>query len=228
MVNSRANPGGWSVSDELTSGQQNNVDIGQARSIDKTNETSASGGGVSGEVDFLSGSSQVMQSGSTLTAASGSVVSLSGSTTINSTLSLPGITNVGGSMSFTTSSALQITSGAQIGLVGTVNYNATNIGASGSSYTCDTSGYPDYLIFVNTSTTAKAITLPNPATPANSGRIIVIKDSTGNAGTHSIGVSAAGGSNIDNSATFHQNVNWEVTTYACTGTVWRIIADTEF
>ncbi len=78
MVNSRANAPGWLFQDELTHGQINVIDLGQSRAIDKTNETTASGGGVSGEVDWKSGSSIVLQSGSSLTASANASATLDG------------------------------------------------------------------------------------------------------------------------------------------------------
>lgn len=52
----------------------NNINNDLANVLDKTGETAAEGGGVSGEIEFLSGSSLVLDSGSTLVLNSGFLV----------------------------------------------------------------------------------------------------------------------------------------------------------
>jgi len=62
---------GWVTNEKVTSAQMNAVNAALQTAVDKTGETSAAGGGISGEIDFLNASSAVFQSGSTLDVASG-------------------------------------------------------------------------------------------------------------------------------------------------------------
>lgn len=59
----RANPGGWSVGAQLTSAQQNALDIDHANALDKT----VAGDSIAGTVHVASGASLTFDSGSTLT-----------------------------------------------------------------------------------------------------------------------------------------------------------------
>jgi gp9/10-like protein len=72
MVFGRVKPNNWQINEKLTSSQMNQIDTNVSSSIDKTGETSAGGGGVTGEIDFKSGSELIFQSGSVVSTASGS------------------------------------------------------------------------------------------------------------------------------------------------------------
>ena len=61
------------------------------------------------------------------------------------------------------------------------------------------------------------ITLTLPTKSNNSGKIIIIKDVLGRAGTHSITIAAAGSDTIDGSGTFVVNVNYRSVTIICDG-----------
>ena len=63
MTFSRIKPVGWQVNEKLTSPQMTQLDIDHANAVDKTGETAGLGGGVTGEIEWLSGSSIVIDTG---------------------------------------------------------------------------------------------------------------------------------------------------------------------
>jgi hypothetical protein len=68
--------------------------------------------------------------------------------------------------------------------------------------------------------TSNAITVNLPTSPTT-GLTYLIKDSTGQAGTHNITVTPAAG-NIDGSATFVMNINFQSVGVTYTGTQWSL------
>lgn len=76
----------------------------------------------------------------------------------------------------------------------------------------------DMIILVDTSA-ARAITLP----AATAGRVIIIKDKTGTAGTNNITITRAGSESIEGiAANYVMATNWGRLTLACDGTNWFI------
>lgn len=90
MVFSSPYSGTFSYKGILPSAFANNVNTDIPKAIDKTNETQASGGGISGEIDVLSGGSIVFLSGSTLVLNSGFLIN--GNLTFISSLATPELT----------------------------------------------------------------------------------------------------------------------------------------
>jgi hypothetical protein len=91
---------------------------------------------------------------------------------------------------------------------GFVNINSgetvKNITISASTYTVDTnSQLSDLVIFTDSTSNAINITLPTPT----NGRFLIIKDKTGQAGTHNITLTASSG-NIDGSGTYVLSTNF--------------------
>lgn len=78
----------------------------------------------------------------------------------------------------------------------------------------------DYLIGVTDTTAPRTITLPNAAT-AGLGKIYVIKDESGGAGTNNIMIDTAGG-NIDGAANFVMNTNYGSVNVYTDGANWFI------
>ena len=195
--------GGWAVGDELKSTEMNSVNNDIQNAIDKTGETAASGGGVSGEVDFLNGSVLQLQTGSQLQIQGGS-----------SAASLAS----GSTLTVGDGATLSCTSASTISLGGDLRYSVTAVPAAGSLYSCSSF---DFCVLIDTSTTAKTIQLPAPA----AGKVITIKDSDHNASVNNILLVPFSTEKIDKiytSATFTSNsatltlisdgTNWWITT----------------
>ena len=56
MTFSRIKSVGWQVNEKVTSAQLNQLDLDHSRSVDKTGDNVSTGGGVTGEIDWLTGS----------------------------------------------------------------------------------------------------------------------------------------------------------------------------
>jgi hypothetical protein len=72
MTFSKVKPTGWQVNEKLTSAQMNSLDTDHSKAIDKTGDNVGSGGGVTGQIDFKSGSTINALSGSTFNLQNGS------------------------------------------------------------------------------------------------------------------------------------------------------------
>ncbi len=79
-----------------------------------------------------------------------------------------------------------------------------------------------YLLLVTTASLAVAVTLPAPGA-LNTGRILVIKDKSGNAQVNNITISASGGSTIDGSASKVINTLYGRIALQSDGTNWWVI-----
>lgn len=80
----------------------------------------------------------------------------------------------------------------------------------------------DYIIGVNTTSTTASITLP-AVSSTTAGRLLTIKDETGNASTNAIYVSASSGDTIDGDSVFTLDSDHVSMTIYCTSTGWHII-----
>tara|TARA_R100000808_G_C2155313_1_gene167460 strand:- start:2811 stop:3224 length:414 start_codon:yes stop_codon:yes gene_type:complete len=80
----------------------------------------------------------------------------------------------------------------------------------------------DYMIAVNTSQGAYSVTLPSAST--NAGRMIIIKDETGNANTNNITINRSGTDMIDGNTNFVLNTPKSAVVFCCTGTTWLVIS----
>jgi hypothetical protein len=81
----------------------------------------------------------------------------------------------------------------------------------------------DYILDVTYTATGAVTSLTIPTAQTVAGRIIVIKDSAGNAGTNNITVDTEGGQNIDGSATAIISGDYDSITLYCDGNNWFII-----
>lgn len=202
MVFTKPNPSGWIFQDELTSTQMNLINNDLPNAIDKTNETTASGGGVSGEIDFKSGSSIVLKSGSSQTVSSGATFTNAGNFVNSGTgINSGNFTNSPGAL-------MLLQSGSSLVIDGTLSYNTRAIS---SNYTVDASG-SDLVLLVSTAA-AHTITLPAPT----AGRIIEIKDSTGSAQTNNITLAPHASETIDGSSGSR--------TLAINFGTWKLVSD---
>lgn len=227
MVFAKINSTGWAFEDELTSTQMNIINNDFPNAIDKTGETSAGGGGVSGEIDFKSGSSIVLQSGASLTNSSGATITNASGGTIanNGTITNNSAFNVatGGNITFQSGSTGTIASGSTVTNSGSFVVSSTGTvtlqsGAgitfqSGSTVNVDgiftqqtriiNANYTldasgsDVNLLVNTGSGSHTITLP--AATVNPGRKITIRDESYFANTSPIVVTST--STFPNGAT---------------------------
>ncbi len=197
MTFQRINPGSWIFQDELTSPQMNALDIDHANAVDKTGETAAMGGGVSGQIELLSTGSIVLDSGAFIVADKGSSVSIQS----------------GANLTCNGGSTLWAVNGSTTLLDGYTQFGILTISGN---YSVDSSGRTDNILLVNTSA-ARTITLPVPT----SGRFLKIQDSTGNSFTNKITVSPHSSENINGvntSATLSNNFgSWD---FVSDGTNW--------
>lgn len=131
------------------------------------------------------------------------------------------VTEVGnqlGTAVITAGTGVSITTGANtitISASGTTTFNVTSV--SSSPYVVAAT---DDFLAVNSSGGAIQINLPNaPAT----GRVYIIKDSTGSAFTHNITVTTVGGSvNIDGATSYVMNTNYSAINVLFDGTAYEI------
>jgi hypothetical protein len=211
----------WAVGDILTSVQMNTLagasgDITKA--LDKTGDSLASTptGGITGAIDITStGSMTARNSGGF------SLVSITGSTgTLTIGNSLP--TQIG-YLNFATSGTItgtpQLAPTATLTLNGLLAFNTAILPASGSTYACDSGGQPDVYVLINTSTTAKTITLPVPSP----GRVLYFKDISGNASVRNIVISHHASETIDTSGNYLMSTNWGASAVVCDGTNWHVM-----
>lgn len=87
-----------------------------------------------------------------------------------------------------------------------------------TTYTMDSGSTPDDILYCNTSGGAFTVTLP----AVTDGRVIVIKDKGGSAGSNVITITPASG-NIDGSGSAAISTNYGSLTLSCDGTNWWII-----
>lgn len=98
-----------------------------------------------------------------------------------------------------------------------VTYTTTALTDSDSPYTALSSDY-----YFTCDVTAGALTIDLPNAPTT-GRVYIVKDATGSAGTHNITVTTVGGVVlIDGAATFVMNTNYESANFLFNGTSWEI------
>jgi hypothetical protein len=71
---SRIKSAGWGILEKLTSTQITNLDIDHAKAVDKTGDNVADGGGISGEIDVLSGAQIKALAGAKITIDVGSLL----------------------------------------------------------------------------------------------------------------------------------------------------------
>lgn len=96
-------------------------------------------------------------------------------------------------------------------------------GAVSTQTTDFTTDYSQYLILVDVTTGAAAITVQLVDDPIP-GQEYVIKDSTGAAATHNITISGTvSGKTIDGATTYVMNVNYGSITLIYNGTQWNVI-----
>lgn len=81
--------------------------------------------------------------------------------------------------------------------------------------TCDTGGIADYYVGVTSTAAPRTITLP----AARDGRVIIVKDQSGAAGTNNITVVPASGT-IDGAANYVINSNYGLKGFISDGTNW--------
>ena len=98
---------------------------------------------------------------------------------------------------------------------GAMNVNITTINAA--TYDILSS---DYLLHVTYTTTAAVTSLTLPTAQVISGRVIIIKDANGNAGTNNITVDTQGSETIDGQATFILNNNYQTVNIYSDGSNW--------
>lgn len=96
--------------------------------------------------------------------------------------------------------------------------NTTSIDNTDSPYTALAA---DRVILVDTSSAAVTVNLPAASTAT--GRIIMVKDSGGNAATNNITVDGNASETIDGSATYVLSSNYLAAAFLCTGTAWLVI-----
>lgn len=191
---------GWVTNEKLLHTQLNQLDTDHAKAIDKTGETVALGGGVTGEIEFLSGSSIVVDTGASVT------LKPSSSMTLNSAASIA--LQSGSSIVAASSSTLNAQSNSTILLDGYVQLQNRTIS---SNYSIDSSG-SDNILLVNTSS-ARTLTLPSPT----AGRFLTIQDSTGNSTINKITVSPHSTENINGANTS--------VTLSSNFTSWNFVSD---
>lgn len=142
------------------------------------------------------------------------VASIATSYTCDSGSAVPAahVLTVIGSGGITTSGA-----GSTITVVGTSESVISVTAVSSSPYVV-LSG--DYFLAVDCSGGAIQINLPNAPT---TGKVYIVKDSTGSAATHNITVTTVGGVvNIDGSTTFVMNATYESANFVFDGSAWEI------
>ena len=81
----------------------------------------------------------------------------------------------------------------------------------------------DYILLVSYTSTGAVTSLTLPTAQVVNGRIIIIKDTGGNAGTNNITIDTEGSETIDGSATLVLSTDYESTTIVCDGTNWFTI-----
>jgi hypothetical protein len=106
----------------------------------------------------------------------------------------------------------------QIELNGGMIHKVTTVNAA--TYDLLTS---DYILNVTYPSTAAVTSLTLPTAQTVSGRVIIIKDASGNAGTNNITIDTEGGQTIDGAATKVLNGNYESVMLYCDGSNWFII-----
>lgn len=90
---------------------------------------------------------------------------------------------------------------------------------TGTDYTIDVI---DYYVGVSDTTSPRAISLP-PAASAENGRVYIIKDESGGAGTNNIIINPDGSELIDGVATKSISTNYGAMTVICDGSQWFVI-----
>jgi hypothetical protein len=73
---SRIKPYGWARNEKITSPQMTQLDINVSTAVDKTGDNAGNGGGISGEIDVLSGGTLNLLSGSSQTIEGGSYITI--------------------------------------------------------------------------------------------------------------------------------------------------------
>lgn len=106
----------------------------------------------------------------------------------------------------------------QIELNGGLFHNITTINAA--TYDLLTS---DYILHVTYTTTGAVTSLTLPTAQTVEGRVIIIKDAGGNAGTNNITIDTEGSETIDGQITKVLNGNYESLKLYCDGSNWFII-----
>jgi hypothetical protein len=169
-----------------------------------------SGTTTSGTLHFGGSTIIDFDTGTTLNLGNGSITNLVGGsqTNVDSTAYIE----------FKQGSILQCDQGSFMNLFGALAVRTNQIGSSGTSYTCDSGSFPDYIVLVNTSANTKAITLPAPQT----GRSIVIKDNFFNAFTLNITVLPHSTEKIDGQTSYVIHVNGGVVSLVSNGTDWFV------
>lgn len=111
------------------------------------------------------------------------------------------IYQVGGNLYYNNNAGVpvQITNGAIVNSTVTNNYVYSETAVASNTTIAPSDSFA--LLSVNTSSVAITITLP-AASGVSTGRLYVIKDKSGNAGTHNITIKAAGSDTVDGAATF--------------------------
>jgi len=78
----------------------------------------------------------------------------------------------------------------------------------------------DYIVHVAYTTTAAVTSFTLPTAQVVAGRMIVIKDADGNAGTNNITIDTEGSETIDGAATLVMSTNSQAVRLYCDGTNW--------
>lgn len=220
MTFQRVKSSDWTVNSLLTSTQISNMDKQLVKAIDKTGETLSGGGGVSGTIEWLSGSALTLRSGSTTTFQSGSSLVIATGSTLQSTLTVSGagsfVMQSGATCNLQSGAAINAVSGSTVNISGVLTLGFTNVAAAGSTYAVLST---DQVVFVDTSTTAKTITLPAPV----SGKVVTIKDSAQNASVKNISVVPHAAETIDGGSTSFIVSNSGCFCYMSDGTNWHTI-----
>lgn len=133
MVFSRIKTNGWAVNEKAKSSQLNQLDLDHSKALDKTTDTVAGGGGITGPVDLASSGTLTAKSGSHTEFANGCNLAVDGY--CNATLNLQGggsqlaISN-GGSLFIDQSAPVAVTlgSGSNVFVASGANLTATGTG----------------------------------------------------------------------------------------------------
>ena len=97
--------------------------------------------------------------------------------------------------------------------------------SAGASYTVDSGGLTDHVLLVDTTSGNATITLPTAAAAfsSNKGRVLFIKDKSGNAEEQSIKIDADGSETIDGKLTISMRVDYGAIAIISSGTEWHTV-----
>ncbi len=130
--------------------------------------------------------------------------------------------SAGTNVTITNNYALRVNSGVA-SFAGNVQLQAAQFVSptttSSSTYGVGTTEY----IISSTRSATGAQTVNLPAVATSSGRVLVIKDAGGLAGTNNITLDGNASETIDGATTFVMNTNYGSTTVYCDGSAWYVI-----